>query len=491
MSNLATWIKGSIHRALLIAFITVSVVPIVIISVLFSQQSMAALTTQMERNLQQLALSKAEEINLKLTEVMDNTQIAAHLVALSLNKPYYTGSTEEALAKYQPDARNIVGLDVYYEAAGGAETFGEDLSNVYWANSLDANHPVATEILATESLDPVFAAIKGVSPDTQWVYFTTAQGMMRLYPWADNNHYPDGWDPRQIVFYTVADPANNPNLTPQWTPPYVDYAGAGWMVTASVPLLSDDGQFLGVMSHDVTIESLKEIALGINVLDGDGYGFLIDPAGKVIAHPEFQDADASQGTQEETSLLSWGSADFQALVQKMVSGQQGSGYYHADDGQSLLVYAPVAETGWSLGISIPQEQVIAPALATRNRALLVSAVLLATAVGLAIILARLIHKPISQLIDGVEQITLDQRADKIEVSSFREFSQLADAFNDMASRVWERENRLKAKVAELRIEIDTNSKQERLDSIIETDFFKRLEQNVNQLRANIKTAAAD
>lgn len=491
MSNFATWTNGSIHRALLIAFITISVVPIVIISVLFSQQSMAALTTQMEKNLQQLALAKAEEINLKLVEVMNNTQIAAHMVELSLTHPSHNSSAEEALAKYQPDSRNIVGLDVYYQEAGGAEALGEDLSNVYWANPLDNSHPVAGEILATENLDSVFAAIKGVSPDTQWVYLTTTQGMMRLYPWAPNDHYPDDWDPREIIFYTVANPTNNPNLTPQWTPPYVDYAGAGWMVTASVPLLDADGQFLGVMSHDVTIESLKQIALSISVLDGGGYGFLIDPAGKVIAHPDFQDADASQGTQDETSLLSWGSAEFQSLVKKMVSGQQGLGYYNSQAGESLLVYAPIPETGWSLGISIPQEQVIAPALATRNRALMVTAVLLLTAICLAVLLAKLIHKPILQLIQGVEQVTLDRRADKIEVKSFDEFTQLANAFNDMASRVWERENRLKAKVAELRIEIDTNTKQERLDSIIETDFFKRLEQNVNQLRANIKTAAAD
>lgn len=491
MNNLSVWLKGSIHRALLIAFITISVVPIVVISVFFTQQSMQALTEQMEENLQQLALSKAEEINLKLTEVMDNTRIAAHLAAATLAQPVSQAEINSSLEKYQPDARGIVGLDMYYQAQGGTAVLGEDLSNVYWTNPLGPEEPAANEIIQTESLDSVFASIKQVNSDTQWVYLTTERGMMRLYPWASNDHYPDGWDPRQIVFYTVAEPDQNPDLAPQWTPPYVDFAGAGWMVTASVPILDQTGEFMGVMSHDVTIESLKEIALGINVLGGGGYGFLIDREGKVIAHPEFQDADASKGTQDETSLLTWGSPDFQTLVQQMVNGQQGLGYYAAENGESLLVYAPIPETGWSLGISIPQEQVVAPAMATRNRALMVSGGLLIAAIALAVVLARLIHKPILQLIDGVQQVTLDRKADKIEVKSFQEFSQLATAFNDMASRVWERESKLKAKVAELRIEIDTNSKQERLDSIMETDFFKRLEQNVNQLRANIKSVAAD
>ena len=491
MNNLSSWLKGSIHRALLISFITISVVPIVVIAVFFTKQSMQALTEQMEENLQQLALSKAEEINLKLTEVMDNTRIAAHLAAATLEQPISSTEISASIEKYQPDGRNIVGLDMYYQAQGGTAVLGEDLSNVYWTSPLGPAEPVANEIILTESLDSVFAGIKQVSSDTQWVYLTTERGMMRLYPWASNDHYPDGWDPRQIVFYTVAEPGNNPDLTPEWTPPYVDFAGAGWMVTASVPVLDESGDFLGVMSHDVTIESLKEIALGINVLDGGGYGFLIDRDGQVIAHPEFQDADASKGTQDESSLLSWGSPDFQALVQQMVNGQQGLGYYAAENGESLLVYAPIPETGWSLGISIPQEQVVAPAMATRNRALAVSGGLLIAAIVLAVVLARLIHKPILQLIDGVQQVTLDRKAEEIQVKSFQEFTQLATAFNDMASRVWERESKLKAKVAELRIEIDTNSKQERLDSITETDFFKRLEQNVNQLRANIKSVAAD
>lgn len=36
--------------------------------------------------------------------------------------------------------------------------------------------------------------------------------MMRLYPWASNDHYPDSWDPREIIFYSVAAPENNPTF---------------------------------------------------------------------------------------------------------------------------------------------------------------------------------------------------------------------------------------------------------------------------------------
>lgn len=489
MNIITNWLQGSIQRAILLAFLLVSVVPIVLISVLFTQQSMEALTRQMEENLHWLALSKAEEINLKLDEVMQNTMIASQLAVNALEQPVEATEMPERLARYQPDHRQIIGLDAYYAAQGGAEVLGENLSNVYWPYELNLQDPVASKVLQTENLDIAFAAIKSVSPDTQWIYMTTPEGMMRLYPWASNDHYPDSWDPREIVFYTVAAPENNPKLEPRWTLPYVDFTGAGWMVTASVPMVDSSGEFIGVMSHDVTIESLKQIALEIAVVN-EGYGFLIDNEGKVIAHPDYQDVDASKGTQEEVSLLTESSGYYRTLILRMVNGQEGLGYYSDETGESLLVYAPVPSTGWGLGISIPREIVIAPAIAMRNRAIGLTAGLIATAVLLSVFLTRLIHKPVLQLLQGVQQVTEARKADTIQVNSFVEFRHLATAFNEMASHVWERESRLKAKVAEMRIEIDTQRKQERLDSIVETDFFKRLEANVNKLRADVRNTSA-
>ncbi|GAB4152994.1 MAG: hypothetical protein Fur0021_18300 [Candidatus Promineifilaceae bacterium] len=480
------WVRGSIYRALLLAFIAVSVVPIVLISYLFMRQSMDALTRQTEENLQLLAASKAEEINLKLGDVMHSTVVAAHLAAEALQRPIDGALAAQQLSRYQQDDRAIWGLDVYYNAQGGEAVLGTDLSNVYWTGPLAANDTVAQQIVQTESLDTVFAGIKSVSPDTQWIYLTTPTGMMRLYPWASNDHYPDQWDPREIVFYTVAEPANNPSLEPRWTAPYVDYAGAGWMVTMSVPVLGESGDFLGIMSHDITIESLKQIALGINILNGGGYGFLIDSNGQVIAHPAYQEVDASKGTEEDASLLTVGSDAYRRLIQNMVSGESGLGYYDEAGGSSLLVYAPIPETGWSLGISLPRETVIAPAIAMRNRAIVITVTLVTVAVIFAVVLSRLIHKPVRQLLQGVQQIAEDRRADEVHVRSFEEFDQLAQAFNEMAAKVWERERKLKARMAEMRIEIDSQRRQQQIDSIVETDFFKRLEANARQLRSQIK-----
>lgn len=486
MKTVMKWLSKSIYRAIFLALLMVAVIPIIFLSWIFTRQSTESLTDQLEQNLSDLAVSSANEVNLRLEEVMHNTMVASQMATSALEKEMAAAEIEQRLTRYQLDGRNIWGLDVYYADQGGEEALGLDLSNVYWTSDLSPSSDVAREILLSEELDQVFQGIKSISPDTQWIYMTTEDGMMRLYPWASNDHYPDQWDPREIIFYTVADPQNNPELQPQWTPTYVDFAGAGWMVTASVPMVSSDGEFLGIMSHDVTIESLKEIANQIDIFDGSGYGFLIDTEGHVITHPEFQDVDADKGTLESGSLLTFGEEDHQTLIQRMVDGESGSGYYTDADGESLMVFAPIATTGWSLGISVPSETVIAPVMQMRNRAIYVTAIILVLVIAISALLSRLIHRPIVQLIEGVNQVTQDRRADEIRVDSFTELNHLATAFNEMATTVWEREEKLKKKVANMSIEIDSQRKRSQLDAIVETDFFKRLELNAQRLREDIK-----
>lgn len=478
--------RGSISRAIFLAFLTISIVPIVVISILFVNQSTQALTAQMEANVQTLVGSKAEELNQRLSEVLHTTQIAAQHTAVALQTEVSDAEVAAGLARYQLDERNLLGLDVYYNAQGGADALGTSLSNVYWNNDTPLTDAVARQIIQTESLDAIYASIKSVSPDTQWIYMTTPDGMMRLFPWADNAHYPDDWDPREIIFYTVADAPNNPDLTPEWTAPYVDYAGAGWMVTLSMPMTSADGDFLGIMSHDITIREVQRLVQDIKVLDGAGYGFLIDANGGVISHPEFQDDAASKGSQEEVSLLNWGSAEFSTIVAQMVQGNTGIGHFGDSAGEQILVYAPVPTIGWSLGIVVPRSEVVAPAQAMRTRAITITALLVAAAVAVSLIFTRTLHQPLLQLLNGVHQVSEDSKADSIQVDSFHEFNKLAKAFNEMAAKVWERERRLKARVKELSIEIDMQRKESQVKQLVETDYFQHLELNAQRLRANVK-----
>ncbi|HSD82448.1 MAG TPA: cache domain-containing protein [Anaerolineae bacterium] len=488
MTSVRQWRKGTLARAILLSLLVISIAPLVFISVLFINESSTALNQQLNDHLQDLAQARANDINNRLEEVKRQTEIAAQQAAFILQQPVADTLATRRINRYKPDQRNIVGLDAYYAEQGGEAKLGHNLSNVFWNRPMTSQ--AVQEIVQTENLNAIFESIKAVNSDTQWIYLTTADGMMRLYPWASNDNYPQDWDPRQVIFYTVAAPAGNPTLQPQWTPPYVDFAGAGWMVTLSAPVLDAKSNFLGVMSHDITIKQLKDIALNTTVLNGTGYGFLIDQNGGVIAHPKYEAQLASKGTEGNISLLTEGSADFQALVQRMVNGEAGLGTFEDPTaGEQILVYQPIPAIGWRLGVVVPHATVLAPVTEMRNRALVVTALLIGLATALAFLLTRQIHRPLLKLMEGVRQMSEHGQADQIEVRSFIELDTLAQSFNEMAASVFERHTSLQAKVNELTIKIDAHRQKEQVDSIVESDYFKHLEITAERLRNQLKGVA--
>ena len=119
MKLLTNWLRKSIYRAILLSFVLVAVVPLVFISFLYTRQSMEALTAQMEENLVLLAQSKAEEINLKLGEVMHSTLTAAHMAEAALQQPVAAEGRAPSLGEL---ARLTAAELKCYRVLGGIET---------------------------------------------------------------------------------------------------------------------------------------------------------------------------------------------------------------------------------------------------------------------------------------------------------------------------------------------------------------------------------
>lgn len=115
--------------------------------------------------------------------------------------------------------------------------------------------------------------------DFSWSYFTTADGMLLIYPYLPLAQAVNNDPPTRQVFYTAVDPAQGRG---GWTPPYLDLAGAGMMITASYPA-ADGDRLLGVASHDITLNQLATSVLQQLIHDQRQTAFLIDGTGRVIA----------------------------------------------------------------------------------------------------------------------------------------------------------------------------------------------------------------
>jgi putative methionine-R-sulfoxide reductase with GAF domain/HAMP domain-containing protein len=320
-------------------------------------------------------------------------------------------------------------------------------------------------IAVTEELDPLFRAAhtSGIEGDieSQWLYLTLPSGMMRLYPWTPSwkpdSHYEIDWQPQTISFYTVADQENNPERKSAWTAPYIDYAGAGWMVTNSYPIYDED-TLIGVMSNDVLIESLQQQVLGFEV-GVDGFGFLLDKDGNVIAHRTYVSKDIPESDTESIKLVEQEPYMAEVVADMLENGEGTKTITDADSKQWVVVYAPVSVTDWHLALMQPYSEIIQPATDIQNQLKYWTIVLVLLALIVSIVIARWISQPVTWLsrkarvisssVDAMDASIDDESAGTLipdistaNVRGTKEIHNLALAFGEMVAALHRRINEL-------------------------------------------------
>lgn len=470
--------KHSLTVTFFITLLLIALVPTVGVTIFLVRQSSVALTDQMTSYVQELAQSKAQEIELKLEQVLSHTLIAAQAAELVVQLSIPPEQVEARLQAYAVDQHGVLNLpeetytvqrNLYPEAI---------VSNIFVGNGVTLTDELKEDIVTTESLEVILGGIKQAGLNTQRVYLTMPSGLMRIYPWEESQHYPADWDPRKGVFYTAALPENNPEGAPVWVGPYLDEDGAQRMVTLSVPLYDVQQQFVGVISQDITIDALTHVVLDLQLPGNEGYGFLIDDEGHTIAHPDLQQAGLPLDPNSETL--------FGTAVTQILTTDTGTIEVNDAGGVQTIAFAKIVNTDWHVGIAIPQHAVTAPAAAMQRNGLLVSVIVATLACVAALYLSRRIVHPLRQLVFGVKHFAEGDLTYQVDLQANNEVGELARAFNTMAGKLFQRERRLKQTIDEMRIEIDVTNKVKEVKRITETDYFRYLQTSAHELKAMLK-----
>jgi diguanylate cyclase (GGDEF)-like protein len=156
----------------------------------------------------------------------------------------------------------------------------EQVGNLTGLGSIpDAATPRAMEIAMALGLSPLFEQTIKNNDALPWVYYTSASRFIYAYPRVspETLFFSDALLEKE--FFTIATPENNPARELVWSPLYEDSAGAGLIVTVSKPIYNED-QFLGVLSIDVGISSLKWLLERSSARNACAY--LVDPDGQTI-----------------------------------------------------------------------------------------------------------------------------------------------------------------------------------------------------------------
>ena len=190
----------------------------------------------------------------------------------------------------------------------------------------------------------------------------------------------------------------------------------------------------GLLGASVILEPLQKLAESIRIGE-NGYGWIADGNGLVIAHPSPEWA-------MKLNLLDSDTLGFRGLAEagrRMVGGERGTVEYFRPDGtRGILFFSPVPHTpGWSLAVVVPPEEL--HATANRSAKFLLTAMAVAVLVlsGISFFIGNTIAHPIRNIMGlavraGDGDFSFDRNA--FGITSRDELGALADALAEMIAR---------------------------------------------------------
>lgn len=249
----------------------------------------------------------------------------------------------------------------------------------------------------------------------------------------------------------------------RWSEPHYDGgAGDALTVTYAVPVWRNgspplhERRLLGVVTADISVAWLQAFVASANFA-GSGYGVVLSPEGRVLAHPDPRAVVAKSAFD-----LVEPNADPRAkeIIRKMMEGQKGFEAY--DDlylgRRARVAFRPVEGAGWSFAVIYPEDELLED---VHGLAKVQLSILGAGLLALVVLIAGLSHRltrPLRALSASAGRIaTGDLECSLPPIRSADEVGALTDAFHDMRDSL---------KTYILNLEITTKAK-ERLESELE------------------------
>jgi PAS domain S-box-containing protein len=204
-------------------------------------------------------------------------------------------------------------------------------------------------------------------------------------------------------------------------------------MTAASPLLTPEGQLLGVLAARLDLASLNVvISRRTNIHESDD-AYLVNGSGLLVAEPRLDHDSAVLQTGIHTQD-----------VNRCLQGQ--SGVIEAQDYRSIpsfMAYRWISDRQLCLVVKIDQAEAFRPIRVFGGTIALISALALLAAAGVAVTLARGLTRPILALQDGVARFANGELDLRLDESSDDELGQLAAEFNRMAATLTEQQTHLR------------------------------------------------
>ncbi|WP_051229501.1 methyl-accepting chemotaxis protein [Paludibacterium yongneupense] len=239
---------------------------------------------------------------------------------------------------------------------------------------------------------------------------------------SDRKPQPAGYDPVARPWYQETAASGKAGVSE----PYVDFDTKKLVVTFVSPV-GAGGTLKAVVGGDIFIDDLVKTVLSIK-LRGNGFAFLVDKSGKVIAHP-----------QQELTLKPLQAAMPELTAEAIAKASAGSDMSEASmNGKALYVrLVPIQGTNWVLGLAVEKNLVLAPLTKLLFSVIGIGVLLL-------VILLPLAGMALAGMLSGLRRLNLAMKeiaqgegdlTRRIEVAGKDEIAETAHAFNNFIAQL--------------------------------------------------------
>jgi HAMP domain-containing protein len=266
----------------------------------------------------------------------------------------------------------------------------------------------------------------------------------------------------------------------------VPYEPWGWILGNGLYVDDIDAQAIDRLESAKAIlaETLGGIALG-----DSGFFFILDESGNRVIAPPGIDLTSLLDTQE--------GRDYVELIVQSVPETDGDIATFTEtaplDGRETAWVTNVsrfAPLGWVLVSAVPAADLVGPARTLAFQLLTLSLVVLFIGLAAGLLLSRRIVRPVEDVTraarelseDRFDPTSLDRAAQRQD-----EVGELARTFQRMGREVIEREQSLREQVERLAVQIDRARVEADVSEITDTEHFRRLREQAEDLRRRSKS----
>ncbi len=394
-------------------------------------ESTDALQTQIQRNILLTSEGNAEIIQQKFKNAESMVKMMANEMEMLFSEDnrydYRQAYYDYFFEEFDPEP-SLVPADLVYDPSYQINV-SWNYASYYFDGSTHLNYQVQSEelnqtIQTVANMDYIFQYIHLNMPEFRWLY--------AAIPVADTTLFVNY--PGSIVGGTLQDRIDDPYVAvdEEWyeevlegegeivfTEPYFDEIDGVPLITIGRVVTKPNGDFLGVICGDITIQDIVDEILNVEVLE-TGYAALITSSSLVIAHkdsiPElgevdFKTIDQIEINDDNSSALS------SSQISEITSGAIGVTQFEKNNERYYLAYQPVGLGQYISLIIVPesealdaleplQERMSETQIASRNQIILIIVITAVTSIIVGVLVANYLVQPIERLKDVVNKLSI-------------------------------------------------------------------------------------